>query len=262
MLTSTVGRFTLALYGKSHLGRGSVTVCSSNTHSQRRFCIFFATVCTLKVFLKVRDLDKRTAQYRRPQSRFSIVSSEGAKRSQTLSASDGPGTNEVSSECFQREESPPGEVVRDEGSKPMSDVESEDLGEEPNPGLGRRVRSSLIIRKSQRGDFHPRTRQVFRQSLWYLGVFYVTHLWSTINRIVQQTRGGQTYFGLILLHSFFDPLQGFLNFLVYQRPRYVKYRRENADWGVSHCLHRSLRWTILSADSSRNESKRKGVQSG
>jgi hypothetical protein len=45
----------------------------------------------------------------------------------------------------------------------------------------------------------------------HLGAFCMTHLFSTVNRILQQTRGG-SYFPLIALHSIYDPLQGFLIF--------------------------------------------------
>lgn len=49
---------------------------------------------------------------------------------------------------------------------------------------------------------------VFYQAVWYLAAFLLTHLFSTANRSIQLATGGSTYFPLILLHSFFDPLQG------------------------------------------------------
>lgn len=78
---------------------------------------------------------------------------------------------------------------------------------------------------------NPRTVEVQIQALHYLGVFFVTHIWSTTNRIMQQTRG-KTIFGVILVHSIFDPLQGFLNFCVYQRTRYLRLRKRN---NMSRC---------------------------
>lgn len=89
------------------------------------------------------------------------------------------------------------------------------------------LRSLLRRWKHQRQMFredHPRSYEVFQQSLWYLGVFYITHVWSTSNRTIQMLNNGDTYYGLIVIHSFFDPLQGFLNYLVYQRPRYLRIR--------------------------------------
>ena len=67
-------------------------------------------------------------------------------------------------------------------------------------------------------------QQILAQSLWYLAAFYVTHLFSTVNRALQLTVG-HTYFELLVLHAWFDPLQGWLNFLVYRRPMYLRYRR-------------------------------------
>lgn len=62
-------------------------------------------------------------------------------------------------------------------------------------------------RKIYKEDY-ARSVEVSQQAIWYLGGLYVTHVWSTTNRIVQQIRVGETWFGLIFLHSWFDPFQG------------------------------------------------------
>jgi hypothetical protein len=57
--------------------------------------------------------------------------------------------------------------------------------------------------------FNPQTRrsqQVLGQGMVYLIAFYMTHLFSTTNRIIQLVQG-KTYFPLLVCHSFFDPLQ-------------------------------------------------------
>lgn len=36
-------------------------------------------------------------------------------------------------------------------------------------------------------------------------------------------------FGLVVAHAICSPLQGFFNFLVYMRPRWVTYRKNNPD---------------------------------
>jgi len=48
----------------------------------------------------------------------------------------------------------------------------------------------------------------------YLLAFVATWLWGSINRIFTFQHGGDVY-GLWVMHAFFTPLQGFLNFLVY-----------------------------------------------
>jgi len=60
-----------------------------------------------------------------------------------------------------------------------------------------------------------RSRQIFLQALFYLGVFYITWLFATINRMHQLITGASS-FTLTILHSIFAPLQGFLNFVVYR----------------------------------------------
>lgn len=87
---------------------------------------------------------------------------------------------------------------------------------------------------------HPRTYEVFQQSLWYLGVFYVTHVWSTSNRTIQLINDGNTYYALVVFHSFFDPLQGFLNYLVYQRPRYLRIRAASPDMSALRAMVKAL----------------------
>jgi hypothetical protein len=92
---------------------------------------------------------------------------------------------------------------------------------------------------------YRRSVEVANQALWYLGVFYLTHVWATTTRIIQQVRQGQTFFGVILVHSIFDPLQGFSNFVVYQRPRYLKIRKADPSIGVTGAIWRALRFSYL-----------------
>jgi hypothetical protein len=122
--------------------------------------------------------------------------------------------------------------------------------------------------RSQRIKDLRRSHDVFQQALWYLAAFLVTHLFSTINRSLQLSIG-HTFFPLLVLHSFFDPFQGkfgnaiplwecfllcccqthtsfiidlpgFLNFLVYWRPRYLRHHCNNLT--RLQAMHRALRW--------------------
>eukprot|EP00934_Nitzschia_sp_Nitz4_P008587 Nitzschia sp. Nitz4//scaffold215_size37433//18808//20649//NITZ4_007752-RA/size37433-augustus-gene-0.36-mRNA-1//-1//CDS//3329542154//8577//frame0 len=96
---------------------------------------------------------------------------------------------------------------------------------------------------------YRRTLEVFHQALFYLGTFYMTHFWSTTNRITQQVVG-RVPFPMLLLHSFFDPLQGFLNYFVYQRPRYLDMRRKHPNEGRIGALYRILLFTYMSKSES------------
>jgi len=57
--------------------------------------------------------------------------------------------------------------------------------------------------------------KVTMRLLSYLGVFFLVRCWSVFDRINDAASGGQAVFGLALLHSFFSPLQGFCNAIVY-----------------------------------------------
>jgi hypothetical protein len=118
----------------------------------------------------------------------------------------------------------------------------------PPASVSHKLKSKLVRWKSQRSRYAedmPRTYEVFRQACCYLGAFYCTHVWSTSNRIVQTLSGGATVFPLIACHSFFDPFQGFLNYLVYQRPRYLQIRRRFPDIGRWEALVRMLRFSYM-----------------
>jgi hypothetical protein len=90
----------------------------------------------------------------------------------------------------------------------------------------------------------PHTVEVFHQACFFLGAFYCTHIWSTSNRIMQTISGGGSVFPLLLLHSFFDPFQGFLNYVVYQRPRYLQIRQQRSEVGRLGAIRRTLHFSF------------------
>jgi hypothetical protein len=69
------------------------------------------------------------------------------------------------------------------------------------------------------------TRQVWSQSVLYVGAFFVTWLFPTLSRLVQLC-GRDPPMWLILLSGCFIPSQGFFNALVYFRLRYKKLKLE------------------------------------
>mmetsp|Transcript_5890 Transcript_5890/g.12247 ORF Transcript_5890/g.12247 Transcript_5890/m.12247 type:complete len:124 (+) Transcript_5890:738-1109(+) len=60
-----------------------------------------------------------------------------------------------------------------------------------------------------------RSKQMFHQAVFYVGVFYITYVFATLNRLAQLI-GGDSVYAFMLLHSFLTPMQGFLNALVYR----------------------------------------------
>ncbi|KAL3934197.1 MAG: hypothetical protein SGBAC_010029, partial [Bacillariaceae sp.] len=102
-------------------------------------------------------------------------------------------------------------------------------------------------RRVQYAEDMPRTYEVFQQACYYLGAFYCTHVWSTSNRVVQTISGGETVFPLLACHSFFDPFQGFLNYLVYQRPRFIQLKKKHPELGWWGIMVKSLRFSFMDA---------------
>lgn len=70
----------------------------------------------------------------------------------------------------------------------------------------------------------PRTRQVGGQAMLYILAFYMTYIFATVNRIMQQATGSSPV-GILIMHSLTLPMQGFWNFLIYRRPQYLRQRR-------------------------------------
>jgi hypothetical protein len=66
--------------------------------------------------------------------------------------------------------------------------------------------------------------QSFWQALFYLGAFYVT--WPSLLAAQFGDDGPQSYLPYLVVVSILGPMQGFLNFLVYARPRIQKQMKE------------------------------------
>ncbi len=85
------------------------------------------------------------------------------------------------------------------------------------------------------------TREVFQQSVLYVGAFYCTWFFPTLTRIVQLFQTSSNGEGnispiIILLSGIFIPIQGLLNAAVYFRPRLKVYRQ--TDPGITS-------WSLL-----------------
>lgn len=171
------------------------------------FCILFATICTFLVYGFVKKHDLSTLRYRRPEERLNFMG-QALSQPQGLSIfsrrSRASLDESVRSVRFEIEGSPV-EVATNE-NLPSNAV----AGDMPQRQLSSVVLEKVKRWRERRESFatdNPRTFEVFYQALWYLGTFYITHCWSTSNRIVQQMNEGETKFPLIFIHSWFDPFQ-------------------------------------------------------
>ena len=223
------------------------------------FCILFATVCTGIVCAQVKRLDRKTLVFRQPHRHSSYALQQQSMRASCFSASRSCDNGKSMSSLQDDDDHDDGvstAVPRKHTTNNAlpAATEEESIHDAANllaPAEATRQHDDdnyfckyNFVKKwwKRRQVFvrdNPRTVEVQQQAAMYLLVFVVTHAWSTSNRIVQQLdKSGDTYFGLLVLHSFFDPLQGFLNFGVYMRPRYLKLRNNKAK-------HHHSRWAAL-----------------
>lgn len=87
---------------------------------------------------------------------------------------------------------------------------------------GRLTREQMKLKQEKSVKKYRKSNMVAWQAFRYVGVFWLTWIFGTLNRLLQLFLG-RSYFGIMALHAFFVPLQGFFNFLVYVYPRYRKW---------------------------------------
>lgn len=77
-------------------------------------------------------------------------------------------------------------------------------------------------------DRVKKSRQIANQAAYYVGAFLVTWFFPTIFQLVLVISGsGEVNFGLLILTAFFVPIQGLLNLIVFMRPKYLRYVKNN-----------------------------------
>ena len=67
--------------------------------------------------------------------------------------------------------------------------------------------------------------QFAKQAFFYIAVYFLTWVFPMVQWVLERETGN-IYIPIIFLQAILVPMQGFLNALVYVRPRYLKYRRE------------------------------------
>ena len=100
--------------------------------------------------------------------------------------------------------------------------------------------------------YHFGSKLVMYQCAAYTLGFYTVWFWSSVNRIVQG-RTGRSYFSLLLLQCFFEPLQGLMNAVVYRFGSYLRLRQRNSKLTRWQCFYYSWRWGFMGPASGLGE---------
>lgn len=80
-----------------------------------------------------------------------------------------------------------------------------------------------------------KSQQVIEQALFYVLSFILTFAWSFANRLFVLS-GKETPFVIQLGNAFFDPLQGFINYFVYIRPKLIRVRKKQPNMSLFKCI--------------------------
>lgn len=88
---------------------------------------------------------------------------------------------------------------------------------------------------SNERSYHEKSRQIAIQGQLYVVAYYIVWLCPTINRITDLTLG-KSYFLVQFFDTLLVPIQGFLNFCIYMRPRLSRYRKSNPGVGFWRSL--------------------------
>lgn len=85
-------------------------------------------------------------------------------------------------------------------------------------------RYSVVEHQNTSSVSTQRLRQTRRQAMLYVGVFFLTYVWTTVGRLVENNVENPSFFAVSFLSQVFYPLQGFFNCFVYVYPRYSNLR--------------------------------------
>jgi len=110
---------------------------------------------------------------------------------------------------------------------------SSSLSHPPSSNRQRRMRSRRRSSRLSR-EYRKLSREFAIQALLYCSFFFLAFTFGAINVICVNWGPKRPYFPLMVLQTIFGPLQGFFNFLVYFRPRYLAARKDDRD--KSFCI--------------------------
>mmetsp|Transcript_35184 Transcript_35184/g.59728 ORF Transcript_35184/g.59728 Transcript_35184/m.59728 type:complete len:389 (-) Transcript_35184:223-1389(-) len=98
-------------------------------------------------------------------------------------------------------------------------------------------------------------KQIAKQSFFYIGGFLLVWTFPTLNRVLAFF--DIKIYALTLLHSIFSPLQGFVNFIVYMRPRLMQHIEQQQQSKKTSTLRASMTFLTF-----QTEKKEQGVFKG
>jgi hypothetical protein len=84
----------------------------------------------------------------------------------------------------------------------------------------------------------PRTRQVISQAFCYVGALVISNVCMTL--VIAWPSSREIPFGILAFQAFAQPLLGFLIFLAYRRPTYLRLRRQG--FKKREAIRKTLRW--------------------
>jgi hypothetical protein len=202
------------------------------------------------VYHEVHWHDKKTRRYRRPPS--SLAGSSGMLRGSSTDQSGGISSNMLRGSSTDQVGGISSIALHGPSNEHGGGISSnagiqETIDEHTSPSQHKVTSNlfSVLGFHKKKKNRHPRTQEVFEQAVLYVLAFYFTHVWSTTNRIIQQVHPGRIYYPLAVIHAFVKPLQGFINFLVYQRPRYRLIREQRPELSYFQIIRRVLRFSCL-----------------
>ena len=102
------------------------------------------------------------------------------------------------------------------------------------------VRSQEVASQDFSASGNKNTRKVATQAMFYIGAYYLTALFATLTRTMQAFTPSTPYWAKLCMTIFY-PLQGFFNFFIYVRPRYLRYRRRHPEWSLMETAKQCIR---------------------
>jgi hypothetical protein len=96
----------------------------------------------------------------------------------------------------------------------------------------------VLAQNATTGRSKSRISQAGVQAGLYIGAYILTYMWVAITRTVENNGGNGSFFVVSLLSAIFYPLQGFWNFFIYMRPRYLDLRKKYSTESRSQLINR------------------------
>jgi hypothetical protein len=121
-------------------------------------------------------------------------------------ASKDDGINEIlngsdASPCPEKNEDTIGDIPQSILRKTPSDHHSERSSKLKDGRSVQQLVSNWKASRTRYQEDYQRTLEVFQQACFYLGVFYLTHMWSTTNRILQLVNNGSSNYAVTVMHA-------------------------------------------------------------